>query len=156
MTRPRILIGLAVVLLLFAVSAAAADQPIILVFYEEGCPSCEEMEEFLAGMTTGLPDSAVARYEINEPDALRLLASLEEAYGLEAQTVPVVFVGDVATVGSGRDQEFKLRDAISRCEIYGCSSPLDRVLTPESIRADLLRVAFFGALFLLLLLWQTS
>ena len=154
----RVLLPLALVLLLFAaITTSAADAPpMILVFYEEGCPSCIEIEELLVGMTTDLPDSAVVRYEINEPGVIQLLGSLEAEYGVESNTVPVVFVGDIVVIGSGQEQEFKLRDAISRCEMYGCPSPLDRVLTPASLRADLLRIALFAGVFLLLLLWQAS
>jgi len=138
------------------VTLAADDLPMIVVFFEEGCASCIELEEFLVGMTTELPDSAIVRHEIHEPGVLQLLGSLETEYGVESPSVPVVFVGDIVVIGSGQEQEFELRDAISRCELYGCPSPLERVLTPQSIRADLLRIASLAALFLLLLLWQVS
>ena len=58
------------------VVVSAPEDPILVVFYEEGCPSCEEMDELLAGMTIDAPETAIARYEITEPGSLELLAAL--------------------------------------------------------------------------------
>ena len=108
MAKRGILLCLAAILLLPAVALAADPPPMIVVFYEEGCPSCIDLEDFLLGMTVNLPESAIARYEIHEPGALQLLGSLEAEYGVESATVPVVFVGDVVAIGSGSEQEFEI------------------------------------------------
>jgi len=153
--RWALLTVLALVSVVSAPGLCADDAPMIVVFHEHDCPSCLEIEELLEGLTLGLPETAVVRYEIHEPGALQLLGRLEAEYGVEALTVPVVFVGDLVVAGAGQEQEFQLRDAISRCELFGCPSPLDRVLTQQSLREDLFRGALFVAAFLLLLLWQS-
>ena len=148
-------ISVVLLLALSFVVFGASDAPMIVVFYEEGCPDCLKLEEFLAGMMTELPESAIVRYEIHEPGALKLLGALEIEYDVETPSVPAVFVGDIVVFGAGQEKEFQLRDAISRCELFGCPSPLDRVLTEASVRTDLSRSMLFVGLFLLLLLWQT-
>jgi thiol-disulfide isomerase/thioredoxin len=149
-----------VLLLLVAVAASSADSsggadgdPVVVFFFEEGCPSCEVVEELLTGLAADLPPSAIRRYEISDPDAFDLLTRLAAAYEVEVDTVPVVFVGDEAIVGSGRSAEFGLRAAIGDCVVRGCPSPLDRVRPPEFPWSDLLRlVAFIGVVILLALL----
>jgi len=136
--------------------AASQPEPWVVVFYEEGCPDCAQMEELVQGLTSELPESAIVRYDIADPDALDLLMELAQAYDVEVSSVPVVFVGDDAVVlGVGRAQEFELRNAIGECTIQGCSSPLARA--PSRVfRTSILRLTLFAVLFALLLWWQTS
>jgi len=151
---PALFLALAIV----AVPAFAAPQPEpwVVVFYEEGCPDCAQMEELLEGLTVELPESLIVRYDVTDPDALDLLMELAQAYDVEVSSVPVVFVGeDVAVLGVGRAQEFELRNAIGTCTIQGCSSPLARA--PSRVfRTSILRLTLFAVLFALLLWWQTS
>ena len=156
------------VLLLAALSSAALgapvddllapvegiDDPVILVFYQTDCPNCELVEELLEGLITDLPTSAVRRYEISEPGSLELLALLEKAYEVVAASVPAVFVGEEAIIGIDRAQEFALRDAVSRCALQGCPSPLLRVRPEPFPWHDLLRLAGLGLLLALLAIWQ--
>ena len=127
-----------------------ASDPIIIVFYEDGCPSCEEMEELLVGMTIGTPETAIARYEITEPESTELLTALATAYDIEVpSTVPIVFVGEDVIIGMGRTQEFSLRNAVGDCLSLGCESPIAR-LPLSQLRADLPRLALFLVMFLAL------
>jgi glutaredoxin len=134
---------------------AAEEKPWIVVFYEEGCPDCAQVEELLEGLTSELPASAIVRYDIAGPEALDLLMELAEAYEVETSSVPVVFVGDEVVLGAGRAQEFELRNAIGACTIRGCPSPLARAPS-TTFRSSLLRLTVFAVLFALLLWWQTS
>jgi len=139
-----------------ALPATAADhEPWIVVFFEEGCPDCAQIEEVLEGLTSELPGSVIARYDVSDPEALDLLIELATAYGVEVSTVPVVFVGDEVVLGAGRAQEFELRNAIGECTIHGCPSPLARAPS-LAFRSSLLRLTLFAVLFALLLWWQTS
>jgi glutaredoxin len=151
-------LGLLVSLAVTASSAGSAGgtegDPIVVFFYEEGCPSCALVEELLTELAPDLPPSAIRRYEISDPDALDLLTRLAAAYEVEVDTVPVVFVGDEAIVGSGRSAEFGLRAAIGDCVVRGCPSPLDRVRPPAFPWSDLLRLGAFVALVVLLALLQ--
>ena len=103
----------------------------------------------------GAPESALARYDVSDPEALDLLMELANAYEVEVSTVPVVFVGDDVVLGAGRAQEFELRNTIGDCAIRGCASPLARAPS-LALRSSLLRLTLFAVLFALLLWWQTS
>jgi thiol-disulfide isomerase/thioredoxin len=136
-----------------AVFSAQAD-PILVVFYEEGCSSCEEMDELLVGMTIDAPEGAIVRYEITEPGSMELLAALANTYNIDIPaTVPIVFVADDVVVGMGRTQEFTLRNAIGDCLSVGCETPMAR-LPISQIRTDLPRLAVFIAVFLAIAWFQ--
>jgi len=155
--RPSwILSALAALLLAGVLPALAQDgsAPTAVVFYEEGCPSCAALDELLAALEPDLPESAILRYEINAPGAFDVLTALSAAYDVEVDTVPVVFIGDEAIVGSDRVAEFALRAAVGECATLGCPSPLERIQPTEFPWGDVLTLAGLAALFLLLLLLQ--
>lgn len=146
----------AVLILGFTLPLAAVQaEPWIVVFYDDGCPDCAQVEELLEGLTSELPASAVVRYDISDPEAFDLLRELAEAYDVKMPTVPAVFVGEEVVLGAGRAQEFELRNAIGSCTINGCPSPLSRAVS-VAFNADLLRLTLLAVLFALLLWWQTS
>lgn len=126
----------------------------VIVFYEEGCPSCAAVEELLEALAPDLPPFSIRRYEIEDPESFELLTALAEAYEVEVATVPVVFVGDEAVLGADRAAEFALRAAIGDCAVVGCPSPLERIRPPESPWRDLLKLAGYAVLLLVLLLFQ--
>ena len=126
------------------------SDPIIIVFYEGGCPSCEDMDELLAGLMIDAPETAIARYEINEPESMDLLVALAKAYDIEVPSVvPIVFVAEDVVIDMGRTQEFSLRNAIGDCLSVGCESPIAR-LPITQLRVDLPRLALFLTMFLAL------
>jgi len=131
----------------FAAVSAPPD-PLIIVFYEEGCSSCAEMDDLLTGMMIDSPETAIARYEITQPGSFELLAKLAKTYQIEIPSiVPIVFVADDVVIGMGRTQEFALRNAIGDCLSAGCESPVAR-LPLSQLRADLPRLALFLVIFL--------
>lgn len=108
------------------------------------------MEELLVGMMIGTPETAIARFEITEPESTELLTALATAYDIEVpSTVPIVFVGEDVIIGMGRTQEFSLRNAVGDCLSLGCESPIAR-LPLSQLRADLPRLALFLVMFLAL------
>jgi len=145
----------ALVFAAFLPAFSAENEPWIVVFYEDGCPDCAQIEELLAGLTSELPESAIVRYDISDPKSLDLLMELARAYEVDVSSVPAVFVGEEVVLGAGRAQEFELRNAIGECTVHGCPSPLAR--SPSlALRSSILRLAVFAVLFALLLWWQTS
>ncbi len=128
--------------------------PIIVVFYEEGCPDCVRMDELLEELLTEHPNLTVARYEINAPGALGLMGGLSAAYGIEGANVPIILVGEEAIVGAGRAEEMRLRAAIENCVTLGCSSPLARVEKSSIPWRDVGVLTGFVALFLLFFFLQ--
>ena len=147
----RALLALTFVALVSLITAAASrENPIILLFFEEGCPSCETIDALIVELASDLPLSSIARYEISDADRFELLTRLAAAFEIEFDSVPVVFVGDEAIVGAGRSAEFGLRAAIGDCVVRGCPSPLDRVRPPAFPWFDLVRLAALGGLVVLL------
>ena len=143
-----LLVTLGLLLIASLVVFSEIANPIIVVFYEEGCPSCEEMDDLLTGMTIEVPEGSIVRYEITEPGSMELLVALSRTYGIDIPaTVPIVFVADDVVIGMGRTQEFTLRNAIGDCLSAGCESPIAR-LPISQLRADLPRLALFIAIFL--------
>jgi len=133
--------------------AFGAEGPLVLFFYADGCPNCAAVDELLTSLSSDLPASAFNRYEISDPKSAALLEKLKAAYGVEDASVPIVFVGDDVVVGAGKAQEFKLRDVIGHCVTLGCPSPLERVRPPVTAD-DLIRLALFAAVLVILATWQ--
>jgi thiol-disulfide isomerase/thioredoxin len=149
-------LALAIVAIAFPQAETKSDtaQPAIVVFYEEGCPDCVRMDEFLEELLTEHPNLTVARYEINAPGTLGLMGGLSAAYGIEGTDVPIVLVGEEAIVGAGRVEEMRLRTAIEDCLTLGCSSPLAHGEKPLIPWGDLVVLIAFFALFLPFFLLQ--
>jgi len=163
MNRLIMTTGMVVTFLALAIASTAfpqveikpeTAQPIIVVFYEEGCPDCVRMDELLEELLTEHPNLTVARYEINAPGASGLLQNIGEAYGISTTDVPIVLVGEEAIVGAGRAEEMRLRAAIENCVTLGCSSPLARVEKSSIPWRDVGVLTGFVALFLLFFFLQ--
>jgi len=154
--RLRIWMILVLALAFGAIAANASDtaEPMIVVFYEQGCPDCDVIEGLIRELAIDLPTSAIETYGITEPGALDLFIALAAAYDIEADRVPTVFVGDEAIVGAGRAVEFSLRAAIGTCTVRGCPSPLDRIRPAGLPWSDVLRLAAIAALLALLIVLQ--
>jgi thiol-disulfide isomerase/thioredoxin len=126
------------------------SDPIIVVFYQEGCNSCDQLDQFLDPLLFEAPTSALVRYEISEPESQRLLEALSKAYKENPASYPVVFVGSKVFCGElSRGEEATISDIFERCLRYGCESPIAR-LPISQLRADLPRLALFLAVFLAL------
>ena len=131
-----------------------ASAPLIVVFYEDGCHSCEQMEGLLDELLVGHEDIPVARYEINASGSTQLEWKLAAHYGIVATQVPVIFIGDQAIIGAGKAQEFNLSTAVGDCVQLGCPSPLEYVEGGQAVLRDFLIVGAFVGLFIALLVLQ--
>jgi thiol-disulfide isomerase/thioredoxin len=109
--------------------AFAADDPDVVLFYREGCHDCARMDEVLAPLEQEFPDLDVLR--LDEAANADLLWALSAAYSVLPMAFPVVFVGDQAIVGVGRDKELRLRTAVSDCMASPCPSPLAALEQPR-------------------------
>ncbi|HAF70438.1 TPA: hypothetical protein DCL37_03660 [Candidatus Acetothermia bacterium] len=114
----------------------------MVFFYDEGCPHCARVEEFLEGILPNYPELEVVYHSVREEEALELLEKLLSAYGIEglSWSTPVIFIGEVADVGgtfyrpgqdpqplTGRAEEFALEDAIREAIAQNAPSPLAKV-----------------------------
>jgi thiol-disulfide isomerase/thioredoxin len=159
MTVRSLLLVVPVLALLVAVPCIAQEvaaplAPVIVFFYQEGCPDCVRIAEVLDALAGDLPEGALARYEIGDPESRRLFQKLQKAYDIDVSSVPLVFIGDRAIAGAGRPQELTLSDAIGDCITGACTSPLDRIPPDVFPWRDLLELALLGSLVLLLALLQ--
>ena len=59
--------------------------------------------------------------------AADLMWSLSSKYGIFPSKFPVIFVGDLGIVGSGRDKELLLRSTVRNCVFNDCPSPIELV-----------------------------
>jgi len=106
---------------------AAEEQPDVVVFYRQECNDCRHMEEVLDELSSLYPELYVARVEEAEPGAADLMWALSAEFGIFPSKFPVIFVGDRAITGVGRDKELQLRAAVRSCIFEGCPSPMSRL-----------------------------
>ena len=132
------------------IGSAQSTDPDVIVFYREGCHDCRHIDDLLDSLLESYPHLVVRHIEESEPGAEGLMWSLAAEYGIFPTTFPLVFVGDEAIVGVGRDKELTLRRAVRDCALNGCESPLARL---EEQRIPWLTVGLIGLA--LLVLWLT-
>ena len=158
MSKKRLVYFLSVVILVVTLSQGAfgeSEEPMVVVFYEEDCPSCSRMEERIEASLSDHPNISIARYNLSEPGSLELLELLSTRYGVSATTVPVIFVGYEVIAGAGRAEELRLRTAIDECVSLGCSSPLAGTPRSGFPWRDFLNLGVFVSLFFFLLFLQS-
>lgn len=148
------ILGLGVLAPCAAQQTASSTSPVVVFFYQDGCPDCVLIGEVLDALATDLPEGAVARYEMGDPASRRLSQRLQKAYGIEVSSVPLVFVGDRVIVGASRAQELALTDALGDCVTTPCASPLDRLPPDVFPWVDLLELVLLGSVVILLALLQ--
>jgi len=148
------LIGILVLGLAQSVYGATDQQPIIVIFYEEGCPSCVQMEAIVEEYVQEHPSLFVSRYELTQPDSLELLERLCEAYDVSEKTVPIIFVGNYVILGAERAAEMNLRSEIEKCLMIDCLSPLERITKGGISWEDVYILGLFASVFGLLYLLQ--
>jgi cytochrome c biogenesis protein CcdA/glutaredoxin len=132
---------LLVFLLMAAVSAVPVAATTLVFFHEIGCTHCASTDAFLASIQPDYPELEILHYEISEPESLELLAGLLVAYDVKQDSVPMIFVGDVAWIGgtffglyeepytvSGRAADMTLEIAIQRATEGEVISPFDRIV----------------------------
>jgi cytochrome c biogenesis protein CcdA/glutaredoxin len=120
-------------------SSLAAHATQLVLFYENGCPHCAEMESFLDSIGPKYPALDIVSYEIHDPKAHDLLQQLLAAYKVPLGSVPILFIGDVALVGgtfyglyeqptplAGRAEQMALEGAIANAIAQNAPSPLSR------------------------------
>lgn len=136
MTRKALLI----LILIVAAVATPVVATTLVFFHEIGCSHCANTEAFLESIHPQYPDLEILRYEISERESLELLAGLLAAYDVEQDSVPMIFIGEVAWIGgtffglydepytvSGRAADMTLESAIQLAIEEDAASPLDRI-----------------------------
>jgi len=130
-----------IVLLLMTVACSVSAAATTLVFFHEiGCSNCASAEAFLESIHPKYPDLEIVHYEISERESLETLAGLLAAYDVKQDSVPMIFIGDVAWIGgtfyglyddpytvAGRAADMTLETAIQLAIESDAASPLDRI-----------------------------
>ena len=129
-----------ILILIIAAAAAPVAATTMVVFHEIGCSHCAHTEAFLESIHPQYPSLEILRFEIGEPESLELLTGLLSAYDVGPNSVPIIFIGDVALVGgtffglydepysvSGRAADMALQSAIQLAIEANAASPLDRI-----------------------------
>ncbi|MCX6100147.1 MAG: thioredoxin family protein [Candidatus Bipolaricaulota bacterium] len=125
----RVAVLLAIGMIAFAAvsqAASVAQDPVVVVFYREGCEDCLRMEPVLKDLEAQYPELGFRYIEWAGPDAA-LVWSLAAAYGVVPWQFPVIFVGKTALVGASRANELALRSAVEACASSACMSPLNLI-----------------------------
>lgn len=84
--------------ILLLVASLTAFSVEVLFFYDEGCPHCKEVWNFLIDLQNRGLAFELKTYEIHAPENWQLLFRLLAVYGAEVGPVPILFVGDIAVV----------------------------------------------------------
>lgn len=140
-------------LLLFGLAfAAMAAQVELHLFWSATCPDCHVMKAFLEELAKEYPDLVVVEHEVSfNPDNWRLMVTLARAYGLKEETVPTVFVGNLAITGIGRAVELQIREEVERCLAQGCPSPMERLPATKARVLSPLEIALLLGIVVLVL-----
>jgi len=146
-----VLLAATLVLTAFHIACAASQDPMVVVFYKEGCPDCQRLDELLDGLSSEHTDLTIGHYEITAPGAQDLLSRLSFSYGVLDTNYPIVFVGEKAFVGVSRAKGLDVRSAVLDCIARSCPSPLSR-LNEASLSWNHVVIALGVGMFLLLLL----
>jgi len=110
----------------------------LLFFYEQGCPECAAIRNFLNKRIKPNYPVVIKKYEIHEPGNANLLLNLARVYqarDIIAQGTPAVFVGNKAFQGSNRAVMRKIEEAVRETIRKEVASPLTRVKAVNQ-RAD--------------------
>lgn len=102
----------------------------IYFFWGDGCPHCEEQKPFLKEMVDKYSELEVKMYETwKSPQNIVLLKEIAKNYGIEAQGVPITFIGDFKPiVGFTDNMKSDIEDKIKICLAEGCVNPSEKQL----------------------------
>ena len=94
-------------------SLVPADEPAtkpieIFVFYNQGCPHCKTMMDYINGLKMDYPQIQSYNYELSTSEQGKdLLAELAEVYDATTGYVPIIFIGDVVIIDMPRHAEHR-------------------------------------------------
>ncbi len=142
---------LALLLLALVTAASAAAPPSLTLHYfrAEGCPHCEDAGAFFARLAAEEPRLAVRDYEIGRDVGNRaLFQAALDALGVEEGGVPLIFVGDWATLGYHSDASTgaEIRRQVARCLAAPCPDVLETIRSGRAPAATSLHAAGSGLL----------
>lgn len=121
--------GLWIILFFFVVVPSVMGTE-LLFFYEQGCPQCAQIFDFLDHRIKPVYDIQIKTYEIHDPENARLMMALAGQYNAEEiikNGTPAVFVGNKAFHGYSRLVQRQIEQAIRSAVRNRMESPLSRL-----------------------------
>lgn len=112
--------------------AAAAEHPILYLFWGKGCPHCAEEKTFLEQLHERYPELEMRWFELwDHPEFQELVDALSENYDVKAASVPLTFLGEMAVVGFLAEEitGIQIEKQVVTCLQEGCIDALDKVDT---------------------------
>lgn len=144
--------------LLFMIGLAQSKTTELYFFFGQGCPYCAQMNQNLIEIQKDYPDLKIIPLEVwyNSQNA-NLLNALAAAYKTNISGVPVIFIGETMTQGVDSVKVFQLREAIRRCSISDCVSPLSKIKTSENKPSlNYKNIAIIGGILIFILILIVS
>lgn len=111
-------------------AAAAAETPILYLFWGDGCSYCEKEKEFLKGLHQRYPEVEMRFFETwNHPEFSELAKILRQAYSVESSSVPLTFIGDWTITGFGSPETtgMQLEEQVIACIQKGCTDAIKNI-----------------------------
>ncbi len=138
--RRKVLITLALLLYLVFTTlsfraAAAAENPILYLFWGDGCPHCEKEKVYLNVLREKYPELEMRWFETwSYPEFAQLADTMRQAYGLTRSSVPLTFIGNWSEIGYLSDEKtgLDIEKQIIACIQHECTDPLVK-LGPQKI-----------------------
>jgi glutaredoxin len=128
--RNFLIFSLAALFVFWAVSVLAQEtKPVeVVAFHQAGCPHCASQEKFFDDNLKKNYNVEVKVYDIlNNSTNIQLFKAMAEAYNVEIDGVPTVFVGDQVFSGHDGNVELAVVAEVQRCLADGCEDPLSRL-----------------------------
>lgn len=94
-------------------AAAADEEPVLIVFWGQGCPHCAAEWEFLDEFGAEYPDLRIAGYEVRySPENWDLFVETMAVFGLEPRAVPTTIFEDRLWEGFSESIAGEIRAAV--------------------------------------------
>lgn len=122
------------IFLLSSIQLVSAHETVeMAVFFGQGCPHCAKMEDYInTELKQKFPGLKVKYYEIyQDSDNLEAFKLYAEAYGIDAKSVPTIFIGDQTVVG---DRQELLLEKIEYFSQHPFDSPEQKVAAYQELQ----------------------
>lgn len=126
----------------------AAKEIPVYIFTQQGCPHCAAILALLDELKNN-SYSGIKIYEFDlkaHPEYFSAYQKMAAAYGIDANQVPITYIGGRAIIG---EQESTIREAVEYCSlpINECVNPgkyLENILPNLDVNASQSKIKFIG------------
>lgn len=118
-----------------ALDAAQEAEPVIYLFWGDGCPHCATAKPALRALAERL-NVELREYEVwYSPENQKLFFDMAAALGFQPQAVPTIIIGERYWEGYAKSIEAQIEAAIADCRKNGCPDP-GAGLIPAPVSTD--------------------